>query len=56
MLDEKGLNPRKLLETDQSQKVANYKEIAQAMGIRSYQRQEDVYGFIDSVVARLAEK
>ena len=44
------------LETDQAQKVASYKEIAQAMGIRGYQKQEDVYGFIDLMVTRLAEK
>ena len=53
-LDSRDLSPQKLLAMDESRRIAEYKEIAREIGIRGSERQEDVYGFIELMVKRLA--
>ncbi|MBA7617661.1 hypothetical protein ES703_24977 [subsurface metagenome] len=53
-LDSRGLSPQKLLAMDESRRIAEYKEVARGAGIRGSERQEDVYGFIELMVRRLA--
>ena len=53
-LDSRGLSPQKLLAMDESRRIAEYKEVARGTGIRGSERQEDVYGFIELMVRRLA--
>lgn len=53
-LSDKGLHPQKLLAMDQSQRIERYKEIAKETCLRGMERQEDVCGFIEFMVRRLA--
>ncbi len=53
-ITDKGLYPKELLAMDQSQRIERYKEIAKQMGLRGMERQEDVYGFIELIVRKLA--
>jgi hypothetical protein len=53
-LDEKGLGAEELLAKEQSTKIKEYEEIAFKMGIRGKEMQQDVYGFIELMVTRLA--
>lgn len=54
-LNEKGSSPQKVLDFDRTQAVEEYNEIARAIGIRAYQNQADVCGFIDFIVRKLAK-
>jgi len=53
-MTKKDLQPRKLLEIEPDQRVAKYKELAKAMGIRAMEKQEDLYGFLQLMVGKLA--
>lgn len=53
-LNEKGLSAEELLARDRTTKIKEYAEIALRMGIRGKEMQQDVYGFIELVVTRLA--
>ncbi len=53
-LSDMGLHPKELLAMNQSQRIERYKEIAKEMGLRGMEKQEDVYGFIELIVGRLA--
>ncbi len=53
-LDRRGLSPQKLLTIDESQRATEYKEVARQVGIRGYAKQQDVYGFIELLLRRLA--
>lgn len=53
-LNEKGLSAEELLARDRSTKIEEYAEIASRMGIRGKEMQQDVYGFIELMVTRLA--
>jgi hypothetical protein len=50
----KNLSPQKLLNLEPGQKVAEYKELAKAMGIRAMEKQEDLYGFLQLMVGKIA--
>jgi hypothetical protein len=50
----KDLDPKKLLDLEPGQRVAKYKELAKAMGIRAMEKQEDLYGFLQLMVGKLA--
>jgi hypothetical protein len=52
-LGEMGLDPQNLLSLGEAERVGRYKELAAGAGIRGGYRQEDVYGFIESMVTRL---
>jgi len=52
-LKKKGLVARDLLGLTPSQRIESYKQIAEGMGIRAYERQADVYGFIDLLLSKL---
>jgi len=53
-LDDKGLDPNRLLSSAEPERVTQYGALATGAGIRGSYRQEDVYGFIESMVTRLA--
>jgi hypothetical protein len=53
-LNEKGLSAEEMLARDRSTKTKEYAEIALRMGIRGKEMQQDVYGFIELMVTRLA--
>jgi len=53
-LNEKNLSAEELLARDRNTKVKEYAEIALRMGIRGKEMQQDVYGFIELMVTRLA--
>lgn len=53
-ITKKDLSPKKLLNLEPGQKVAEYKELAKAMGIRAMEKQEDLYGFLQLMVGKLA--
>jgi hypothetical protein len=53
-LQSEGLDPGELLSLGEPERVARYKALATGAGIRGSYRQEDVYGFIESMVTRLA--
>lgn len=53
-LDGKGLDAKGLLAMKEPERVAEYKALASGAGIRGSYRQEDVYGFIESMITRLA--
>jgi len=55
-LDKIGLSAKSLLAADETRRTEEYQRVAKALGIRGYDRQGDVYGFIDFVVRRLAKK
>jgi hypothetical protein len=55
-LDKKGLSPQKLLDNDRPRMVEEYDEIARVIGVKGYRSQEDVYGFIDFIVKKLADR
>ena len=50
----KNLSPQKLLNLEPGQKVAKFKELAKTMGIRAMEKQEDLYGFLQLMVGKLA--
>jgi hypothetical protein len=52
-LKNKGIDGQHLLGTNPSQRIESYREIAKEMGIRGYQSQADVYGFIELLLSRL---
>jgi hypothetical protein len=49
----RGLDPAKLLEMPENQRIDAYRQIARAVGIRGKERQEDVYGFIELMIRAL---
>lgn len=53
-ITKKNLSPQKLVNLEPSQKVAKFKELAKAMGIRAMEKQEDLYGFLQLMVGKLA--
>lgn len=53
-LEEKGLDPGALLAMDEPERVTAYKALASGANIRGTYRQEDVYGFMESMITRLA--
>ncbi len=53
-ITQKDLSPRELLNLELGQRVAAYKELAKAMGIRAMEKQEDLYGFLQLMVGKLA--
>jgi hypothetical protein len=53
-LDKKGLTAAGLLAKDQNTRIKEYKDIAQDIGIRGRELQNDVYGFIELIMRRLA--
>ena len=53
-LDTRGVDPRTLLAMDESERVSEYKTLASGANIRGSYRQEDVYGFVESMITRLA--
>jgi hypothetical protein len=52
-LNKRGLSPEKLLNIHHMQRIAKYKELAKALGLRAAERQEDIYGFIQLMVEKL---
>ncbi len=48
------LSPKKLLNLNPSEKVAKFKDLAKAIGIRAMEKQEDLYGFLQLMVGKLA--
>jgi hypothetical protein len=52
-LKNKGIDTQDLLGADPSRRIESYREIAKGMGIRGYQRQADVYGFIEFLLSKL---
>jgi hypothetical protein len=52
-IKKKGLSPKRLLNLEPGQKVAEYKELAKSMGIRAMEKQEDLYGFLQLMVGKL---
>lgn len=55
VLKERGATPQELLAADETQRVKEYAEVAKKLGVRGMRRQEDVYGFVEFVVKKLAE-
>lgn len=53
-IDKEKLGTEDLLAKDKSIKTKEYEKIAQGMGIRGKETQQDVYGFIELLVTRLA--
>ncbi len=53
-IDKEKLGTEDLLAKDESIKTKEYEKIAQGMGIRGKETQQDVYGFIELLVTRLA--
>jgi len=53
-ITKKDFSPKKLLNLEPGQKVAEYKALARAMGIRAMEKQEDLYGFLQLMVGKLA--
>jgi hypothetical protein len=53
-LEKEKLSTEDLLAKDKSIRTKEYEKIAQEMGIRGKERQQDVYGFIELLVTRLA--
>ena len=53
-ITKKNLSPQKLLNLEPGQKVAMFRELAKAMGIRAMEKQEDLYGFLQLMVGKLA--
>jgi len=51
-LKKKGLTPRALLSMQEPLRVAAYRELASAAGIRGGCKQQDVYGFIEMLLKR----
>ena len=52
-LKNKGIDAQNLLKTDPPRRVESYREIAKEMGIRGFQSQADVYGFIELLLGKL---
>lgn len=53
-ITKKGLSPKKLLNLEHGQREAEYKALGKAMGIRAMEKQEDVYGFLQLMIGKLA--
>jgi len=53
-ITKKNLSPQELLNLEPGQKVAKFKELAKAMGIRAMEKQEDLYGFLQLMIGKLA--
>ncbi len=53
-MTKKDLSPKKLQNLEPGRKVAEYKELAKAMGMRAMEKQEDLYGFLQLMVGKLA--
>jgi hypothetical protein len=52
-LTNRGLTKERLLTADESEKVAVFRDIAKALGIRGMETAGDVYGFIQLMFARI---
>jgi hypothetical protein len=50
-LNEKGLKSQDVLGSSEEKRIELYKELAKETGLKAYERQEDVYGFIEKVMA-----
>jgi hypothetical protein len=53
-LSRKKLSAKKLLNQESSSRVKEYKELAKALGLRATESQEDVYGFIQLMIKKIA--
>jgi hypothetical protein len=51
-LTEKGLTPQGLLSMGEPARIAGYRELAVALGLRGGRKQEDVYGLIEMLLRR----
>lgn len=54
-LERRGLSATSLLAKGSATRVAVYKELANEVGLKGTTRQEDVYGFLEAAVEKLAE-
>lgn len=54
-LDKMGIGARELLGMEESRRIEAYSEICKALGLRGYQKQTDVYGFVELLVRRAAQ-
>lgn len=52
-LQKTGLQPAAVLTMTEDERVGVYKSLATAAGVRGCKRQEDVYGFLEAMMARL---
>ena len=52
-LQKTGLQPPAVLAMTEDERVGVYKSLAAAAGVRGCKRQEDVYGFVEAMMARL---
>jgi len=54
-LDKMGVGARELLEMAESRRIEAYGEICKVLGLRGYQKQADVYGFLELLLRRAAQ-
>jgi hypothetical protein len=52
-LAKSGRTPQTVLAMEEPLRVAEYKELAAAAGLRGFERQEDVYGFVESLLKKM---
>ncbi|HME45634.1 MAG TPA: hypothetical protein VKF36_21260 [Syntrophorhabdales bacterium] len=55
-LAKRDFRPGELLAMEESRRLQAYKEIAREMGLRAKERQRDLYGFVELLVAHLETK
>jgi hypothetical protein len=53
-ITKKNLSPQELLALKPGEKAAQFKGLAKAMGVRAMERQEDLYGFFQFLIGKLA--
>jgi hypothetical protein len=53
-LTERSFDPAKLIAAEEKARIDAYGQIAKGMGIRGKEKQEDVYGFINLLIRKLA--
>ena len=53
-LDEKGLKSQEVLSSSEEKRIELYKELAKEANLKAYEKQNDVYGFLEKVVQKLA--
>jgi hypothetical protein len=54
-LETREIGAQELLEMDPPLKIETYKAIAEEMGLKGYQKQADVYGFIELLVTKIGK-
>jgi CRISPR/Cas system-associated protein Cas10 (large subunit of type III CRISPR-Cas system) len=52
-LKSKGLNASELLRADPNQRIREYKEIAQSIGLKGMKKQGDTFGLIELILKKL---